>query len=328
MSTRTPWERAGWMEETGAWIRAAVAGLGGEMRGPISQPHVRPWSTVLLVPTGEGDLFFKASSPALAHETALTLALSHRYPELVLPVLAADPARGWMLLPDGGRRLRAVLQERREPRRWLELLPRYAELQIDAARDRDSLLSQHVPDRRPARLPEVYKAFLTSERALGSGTPFALSADEISRLHLLRSRFAALCAQLESGPIPATIQHDDLHDGNVFVERERCFIFDWGDASIAHPFLSLRVALRSVAHGLELTEDDRAVTSFRDAYLEPWTRFAPQGALVETLAATRPVGAIARMLAWDLALAGVDDLGDHAEVLPSLLREFLEMTSK
>lgn len=44
------------------------------------------------------------------------------------------------------------------------------------------------------------------------------------------------------GGVPPTLQHDDLHDANVFVSGNRHRFFDWGDASVAHPFISLRVA--------------------------------------------------------------------------------------
>jgi len=53
------------LEEAHAWIHAQVDGLGIALVGAITQLHVRPWSTVLRVPTGDGDLHFKASVPAL-----------------------------------------------------------------------------------------------------------------------------------------------------------------------------------------------------------------------------------------------------------------------
>ncbi len=39
------------------------------------------------------------------------------------------------------------------------------------------------------------------------------------------------------------------------------------------------------------------------------------------------VGTVARALAWHLALAKVDEIGEYTDVLPSLFREFLEVAS-
>ena len=47
-----------WLAEAEAWIREQAG-----VTGPIEQPHVFPWSTVLRVPTDDGLLWFKATSP-------------------------------------------------------------------------------------------------------------------------------------------------------------------------------------------------------------------------------------------------------------------------
>jgi hypothetical protein len=43
-----------------------------------------------------------------------------------------------------------------------------------------------------------------------------------------------------------------------------------GDASVAHPFASLLVALRTMARTFELPADDPVLERFQDAYLESW----------------------------------------------------------
>jgi hypothetical protein len=40
--------------------------------------------------------------------------------------------------------------------------------------------------------------------------------------------------------VPETIQHDDLHMGNLYAHRRRLRILDWGDSSIAHAVAWLR----------------------------------------------------------------------------------------
>ncbi len=57
----------------------------------------------------------------------------------------------------------------------------------------------------------------------------------------------ALVDELEAFGIPETIQHDDLHDGQVFVKDGRYLLQDWGDSCISHPFHTLTVTLRALA---------------------------------------------------------------------------------
>src|SRR6266700_8202306 len=73
--SRLPWTQLEWLAEASAWIRARV-----EVTGEIEQPHVRWWSTVLRVPTGAGDLYFKANAPPHAFEAALLLILGRLQP--------------------------------------------------------------------------------------------------------------------------------------------------------------------------------------------------------------------------------------------------------
>lgn len=317
------WEDPAWLAGAHAWIREQCARLGLVVSGEITQPHVRPWSTVLRVATSGGALYFKAVVPALVHEAALTAALARWCPDAVLPVLACDARRGWLLLPDGGTRFRSLPDEERE-RRWLYVLPRYAELQIEVARHGAEILALGVPDRRPKRMPAVFGSFFESARYVGTGTPHALTPEELARLRALRPRIGELCDALAAGPIPASVQHDDLHDGNVLVGDGGLAVFDWGDASLAHPFFSLRVALQRRDPVLGAGVDEAMVARARDAYLEPWTRFAPRARLLEIARMAQVVSVVARVLAWDLALREVEDLGERAQAFPSLLRELLE----
>jgi hypothetical protein len=122
-SDKLPWTQPGWREEAEAWIGAELEQRRIRVAGTIEQPHLRPWSTVLRVPTSAGDHFFKATSPLLAHEPALTQWLAEQRPDCIAPVLAVDRERGWMLMPDGGTTLRSVIQADRDIRHWERALP-------------------------------------------------------------------------------------------------------------------------------------------------------------------------------------------------------------
>ena len=99
---------------------------------------------------------------------------------------------------------------------------------------RRSSIAIGIPDLRPSRLPDLLASLADDPDA-------SLTEEDRSRLRELVPTYAGWCAELEAYGIAPSLQHDDLHDGNVFVGRTGDRIFDWGDAGIAHPFGTLLV---------------------------------------------------------------------------------------
>ena len=279
------WTRPDWLEQATSWIseRASVV-------GEIEQPHVRWWSTVLRVPTAEGDLFFKAVAPVHRFEAALTARLADLQPERVPELVDVDPERGWMLMRHGGTRLRELVETRQDLHHWERLLPDYAQLQIEVAPQADALRALGVPDERLAVLPEHFGELLAAR-------PKGLTPKEHRRLVDAVPRVEEMCRTLMEDGIPETIQHDDLHDGQVFMRDGRYLFFDWGDSCVSHPFHSLTVVLRAIAWKLDLPPGGTELQRLRDAYLEPFGR----GPGIAELA--NRTGTIARALAWDRMVA-------------------------
>ena len=269
------------MTDARAWIGAQMAALDTRLTGPIETIHDRAWSTVLRVPTGHGDLFFKASSPALRHEAAIVALLAQRRPEIVPTPLAVDLDHGWMLLADAGIRLRDLVEAERDVSRWLDVLPVYARLQVDMAGAVAELLALGAPDMRLAVLPARYEELLAELDALDRPAiaarddrprvPVVRPSDEMRRLRDAVPRVEAMCRDLAGYGIAETIQHDDLNDGAVYLRDGRYLILDWGDACVSHPFFSMSVALEGViAWGVDDVEGSVDIAPFRDAYLAPF----------------------------------------------------------
>src|SRR5215211_4861896 len=189
MNNKLPWTQPGWHEQAGAWIRAELERHGILIVGEIEQPHLRPWSTVLRVPTSAGDHYFKATSPLLAHEPALTQWLAQQRPDCIASVLAVDRDRGWMLMPDGGTTLRAVIQADRDIRHWAAALPIYAQLQIDMAARLDRLIALGCLDYRLAGLPARYAELLDDTKALMIDLPDGLTGEQYVRLRVFAPQF-------------------------------------------------------------------------------------------------------------------------------------------
>ena len=298
------WTEPHWLASAHDWIEGELARLGQQRVGEIEQPHVYPWSTVLRVPTADGPVWFKANIDELRHEARLTTLLAARRPDCVPPLLAADLERGWMLMADAGTRLRQLQAEERHLGRWLDVLPLYAGVQLDLGADVGELLALGVPDARLATLPEGYERLVAEagvERRFRDAVPYVTE----------------LCEELAAYGIPETIQHDDLHDGQVFVRDGRYLLLDWGDACVSHPFCTLSVTLEGVlAWGLDDVENAVDTAPFRDAYLAPWAeRYG--GDLV---AASR----LALRLGWAARAVSAHAAGGDREKTPVRLQMFLD----
>ncbi len=303
-----PWAQPEWRQRAEAWIGAQLGPLGREAAGAVEEVKLRPWSAVLRAPTSAGDVYFKANLPALANEPALTRLLARIDPKHVLPVLAEEPDEGWMLQADGGPTMRSRLDGSDDVRRWEVMLERYAELQVRASGHVAELLAAGAPDRRLDALPGLYEQLVET------------GPDE---LRGLGARIAALCAELDAFGLPLSVDHGDLHSGNVLAPGDGCVFFDWHEAAVTHPFLSMVVVMRSVAHSHGLEPGGAAAARLRAAYLAPWARFGGQSALQSALDLALRVGPLTRALAWTRVLRGLPppEQGEWAEYVPGWLAD-------
>ena len=322
---RTPdWSDEQWQQGARSWVDGQLDRIGRRVAGPV-EPRVRPWSLVWRVPTDGGPVWFKANNPGTVHEAGLLATLARLAPDRVLAPIAVDPVRGWSLLPDGGESLRDVLGRDRDLTHWERALPGYAALQLATAPRVDELLALGVPDHRPELLPELFAELLDDRESLLIGAEGGLSTETYQRLRAELPAYAERCRRLAEIGIPATVQHDDLHDGNVFAGPDGYRYFDWGDASVAHPFGTLLVTLRSIRYATELAADDVALTRLRDGYLEPWTDRYDRRTLLEAAELAMNLGAVSRSLSWRRALDTDDPArAEYAEAVPGWLTELFE----
>jgi hypothetical protein len=293
---RTVWRNTAWRPRALRWAERRLAEQDIHVTGKPDQFHVRTWSTVIRVPTDKGAMFFKAVWRPLRFEAGLTASLGTWAPESVGIPLAVDPQRGWLLLEDGGERLREVLAKDRDIRHWHQILPHYAELQIGLASHTRRALKLGSPDRRGKALVTKYADLLWRSSLLRVGLKEGLTKRQESELRNLVLQIPAWIDELSI--VADTIQHDDLHDGQVFVKDGRYRILDWGDSCVSHPFYSMSVVERSVAHTLKLKPGSREITRLRDLYLEPFTAFASAARLRAIYPMAIRLGWISRALSW------------------------------
>ncbi len=63
-----------------------------------------------------------------------------------------------------------------------------------------------------------------------------ISGDGIDRVAAMRPTYRGWCERLAASPVPASIDHNDLHAWNILAGER---FYDWGDAVVAHPFASM-----------------------------------------------------------------------------------------
>jgi hypothetical protein len=263
-AVQAQWTDPAWLAGAHAWIDESLAETGRRRTGEPDQGHVRPWSTVLSVPTDGGTAWFKANVSELRHEALTTQLLSKRVPERVPHLIAADLERGWMLMEDGGRRLREVIAEERDLSRWDDVLDGAADIARAMEPDVDELVAAGVPDLRLAVLPDKYAALVAE-------------GDVDQRFRDAVPRVREMAEELASYGVTETLQHDDLHDGQVFVRGDRQLILDWGDAVISHPFFTLSVTLEGVVvWGVDDVENAVDIEPLIDRYLRRYDPERPE----------------------------------------------------
>ena len=280
------------------------------------------------VPTNEGTLFFKATASETIYEVALTEKLAGWFPDCMPELVAVDGARGWMLMRDGGEQLRASIRPTQDVKPWGPVITRYADLQIGLAAHVDEILALGIPDHCLTALPTLLEKLLSDKESLMIDQEKGLTSAEFQQVRSLAPRFERICADLAAFGIPESLNHGDFHDGNVLLKNGRVTFFDWGDASITHPFVSLRTFFVSMEIALKM--DDYApptpeMTALLNRYLVRWEPLASKEHLPAIYNLSRPVASIVKALAWHQTISRLDGSlrAEYAWIVPEVLREFV-----
>jgi hypothetical protein len=309
------WSTTSWRESAVEWVDVQLTGAGAERTGAVEQASLRPWATVLRVPTTDGPVWFKAAGPGTRFEVALYELLARTVPDRVLTPIATDPARGWILLPDGGPSLGERLEGTALVEALIAALVGYGRLQRELEPHVHELLALGVADMRPAAMPERFNQALQAVGAAGERRRDSAGPRVERRFRAMAETVASWCERLAVSPVPPSLDHNDLHPWNILVARgtRHTRYYDWGDSVVAHPFAAMLVPLGFVQRGLDAELDDPRFLRARDAYLEVFTDLAPREELVETLALACRVGKIARALTWDRALQAARTQGEAVD---------------
>jgi hypothetical protein len=316
------WSSRSWIDGATAWVDERLAEAGLERTGEMEQRSLRPWASVLRVPTSAAPVWLKATGPQARFEVRLYRLLHEVAPERVLTPLATSVERGWVLLPDGGPSLGDRLEGPALVDALGEALPAYGRLQLDLAPRTHELLELGVSDMRPEIMPSRFDEAVEAVRAYVERR----DGDDSERSRLqevvaMRDTVERWCGQLAASGVPASLDHNDLHAWNILGSGSDVRFYDWGDGVVAQPFASM-LALGWVP--MEDSERER----LRDAYLGPFGDLAPHAELVDTLELACRVGKVARALTWHRSISAFEPgeveerwLSGASESLFSLLED-------
>jgi hypothetical protein len=236
------------------------------------------------VPTSDGLVWLKECPAGNAFEPALTEFLAQVRPDALPGVIAHDGPR--LLTRDAGPRLRDLLDAGARAPAWEEVLALYGEVHVDFMPVAEEALALGAPDERPDRLPRLYEELAGRDEWYGRVAEAAASLGE---------------------SVPVSVVHQEAHDGNVFVRDGHAVFIDWAEASVTHPFLGPLLPLRSASERAGYEPGSREVERLRDAYLEPFTRFAPAAELREAFAHAYLLAPIGRAHVWRRILGPLGD---------------------
>ncbi len=312
---RAPWARRGWLSGALRWIERQLAALALTPQGPIEQLRLWSISCLLRVPTDAGDLYFKAVPPLFATEPRITAGLAARYPGHLPQVLASDLDRGWMLLRDfgGGQALEELpLAE------WEATLRLWGWIQRSWVDQTDALLALGCQDFRL----EILAARVDDLRADLPGLP-DLTATERAQLQAVAPRLPTLCAELAAYALPATLTHGDFHAGNILRDGDRTLIYDWTDASVAHPFLDMATIVEWMPG--ETQPDARA--RLWTAYLTAWADQNTPERLREAAKLGEVLGCLRQVLSYQQITASLEPVcrAEMAGGIPMWIRRMLHL---
>ena len=179
------------------------------------------------------------------------------------------------------------------------MLADFTRLQIDLSQYASKFFVTGMPDLRLSKLGDAYKEILASKDRLFNGSQESLSDNEYKKFSNTQNLIESMIEELNTYPIPNSIEHGDLRDGNVFINDGHMTFFDWGDTSLSHTFISLMIPLRVLGNYLGLEpENHRDLLLARCAYLEPWTDFMSLDSLYEAWYLAFHIGCLHQSILW------------------------------
>jgi hypothetical protein len=306
------WGTDAFRESLRSWCESIV--------GPVTamrQQKLRGWATVWRVEAADGVWFAKQNCPGQQVEPPLVALLARVVPDRVVPVTAARD--GFLLTPDQGEVFHETAGGDLE--NWVRLAREAALLQRELVAHHAELTDIGMTQLLPEESADYLSARIEQYAGLAADDPRVLAPDVAVRLRAHLPVVRRWAEQVAALGLPLTLNHNDLHENNVFDVAGRLRFFDFGDALVTEPLGVLLVPLNILGEKLGADGDDRRLWRVADAALEVWSDLVPARELRATLPAALSLGRLGRVESWVRCQASLSDaeLGQWGRVAAAWL---------
>ena len=158
-------------------------------------------------------------------------------PDRVVPVAACDPGRGLLLTTDQGRVLgEAAADDDLDV--WERVLVAGATLQRELEPHVDRLAALGLTALTPGDAPAYAEQRLAELSSLPDSDPMALAGEEAEALRAALPAVHGWADEVATLGLPVTLNHNDLHENNVFAVGESLRFFDYADSLLSERWVS------------------------------------------------------------------------------------------
>ncbi|MCP4640529.1 MAG: hypothetical protein GY851_08855 [bacterium] len=274
-SATMPWAKPGGHEDAFAWMDRVLEEHGIQRQGPAAQVKNAYVSCVFRCPTTGGDVYLKTLPSLFVREIQIMEKLAEWGIAELPDLIAADADRGYMLTRDMGG---CDLADCFSLELLIEAARRTAEIQVASCDMIDPEKPWPFYDWRIPALADGIESVVDEMPRLLGDSPYRLTDDELCRLRERIPHWRSLCAEIQELGLPDAVDHADVRPGNIRIVDGRLILYDWSFSAVTHPFFS-PVGLMHIVRR-QVDQNTGAKDRVRDAYLEPWTPFAPRDALL------------------------------------------------
>jgi hypothetical protein len=273
-------------------------------------------SCVLKINTEQGDFFCKRVLPEIFNnEPKITKLLSSFFPEDFPEIIYSNNDNGLIITKDFGK---DILSENKDFDNWLNAIKKFAQLQIKSIKHKDFLLKEGMFNRSLESMEEEILYYLNQDDKIFLNQDKGINSEEKQKLINSREKIKELYEKLSSYNIPETIEHGDLHSGNIAIKNNRIIFYDWSDCAISHPFMSLRPFFWNFfdkeGNLKEIIEDFPDIKNPYDkllnTYLSEWLEFNTMDNLKEAFDLSQNLVWLSFSLQYILL---VDSMEDHTK---------------
>jgi len=307
------------------WVRELLveAGYGRDSSDWPRIQHVNQgvdFCLLSLTTSDAGIKWFKAVGQPNEHEYALTLELSHRFPQFLPKVSLKMPEwNGWISEDASG----LPLTQSSSQTDWKNALSALACMQKSMVGQSDALYTLGATDWSCERIDSLLAGFFeASEQAMLAQTSTNVAVLRVEELQILRSNLEMALRRLNDGGLPMTLIHGDVGHGNVLLSTTGPIFLDWAETYIGHPFLCAEYLLRDFERRFPDCLDE--MNDLRYFYAERWKGCVRSAAISIASTLAPAIAAIAyAVIAWDASTRQPD-----ATTVWPLLRTLLRRSKR